>query len=99
MRVLIKEPGEGWRVEDIHNTLEGFQQAVGGYIETLTPESLHGLVLIFDEEGRINGKAPNMTVEGEEIVGTVVLCGTDGDEFAPVPDWCVRAMTHKSFWT
>lgn len=99
MRVLIKDPGENWRVEDIHNTLEGFQQAVGGYIETLTPESLHGLVLIFDEEGRINGKAPNMTVEGEEIVGTVVLCGTDGDEFAPVPDWCVRAMTHKSFWT
>lgn len=99
MRVLIKDPGENWRVEDIHNTLEGFQQAVGGYIETLTPESLHGLVLIFDEEGRINGKAPNLTVEGEEIVGTVVLCGTDGDEFAPVPDWCVRVMTHKTFWT
>ena len=95
MRVLIKEPGEGWRVEDIHNTLEGFQQAVGGHIETLTTESLHGLVLIFDEEGRLRGKTPNLIVEGEEIVGTVVLCGTDGDDFAPVPDWCVRVMACK----
>ena len=96
MRVLIKEPGDVWKTEDINNTLEGFQRAVGGYIETLTLENLHGLVLVFDEEGRINGKEPNLTIEGEEIVGTVVLCGIDGDEFAPVPDWAVRGLKwHK----
>ena len=69
---------------------------MGGYIETLTLENLHGLVLVFDEEGRIKGKEPNLTIEGEEIVGTVVLCGRDGDEFAPVPDWAVRGLKwHK----
>jgi hypothetical protein len=97
MRVLIKEPGDVWKTEDINNTIEGFQRAVGGYIETLTistePEPL---ILIVDEEGRIKGKEPNLTIEGEEIVGTVVLCGIDGDEFAPVPDWAVRGLKwHK----
>lgn len=97
MRVLIKEPGGKWEVADVENTLDALQEAVGGYIETLTistePEPL---VLIVDEEGRIKGKEPNLTIEGEEIVGTVVLCGIDGDEFAPVPDWAVRGLKwHK----
>lgn len=97
MRVLIKEPGGKWGVAEVENTLDALQKAVGGYIETLTistePEPL---VLIVDEEGRIKGKEPNLTIEGEEIVGTVVLCGIDGDEFAPVPDWAVRGLKwHK----
>lgn len=98
MRVLIKEPGGKWEVAEVENTLDALQKTVGGYIETLTistePEPL---VLIVDEEGRIKGKEPNLTIEGEEIVGTVVLCGIDGDEFAPVPDWAVRGLKwHKA---
>ena len=97
MRVLIKEPGGVWEVADVENTLDALQEAVGGYIEALTintePEPL---ILIVDEEGRIKGKEPNFTIEGEEIVGTGVLCGIDGDEFAPVPEWAVRGLRwHK----
>ena len=97
MRVLIKEPGDVWKTEDINNTLEGFQRAVGGYIETLTistePEPL---VLIMDEEGRLNGKPHNMTIGGARLFGTLLLCGKDRDEFAPVPDWAVRGLKwHK----
>lgn len=97
MRVLIKDPGGKWEVAEVENTLDALQKAVGGHIETLTintePEPL---ILIVDEEGRIKGKEPNFTIEGEEIVGTVVLCGIDGDEFAPVPDWAVRGLKwHK----
>ena len=96
MRVLIKEPGDVWTTADTPTTLDGSQRGVGRDIETLSLENLHGLVLVFDEEGRIKGKEPNLTIEGEEIVGTVVLCGIDGDEFAPVPDWAVRGLKwHK----
>lgn len=34
---VVKEPGQSPRVEPLFdNTLEAFQQAVGGYIETVT---------------------------------------------------------------
>lgn len=97
MRVLIKEPGDVWKTEDINNTLEGFQRAVGGYIETLTiitePEPL---VLIMDEEGRLNGKPYNMTIGDVSLFGTLLLCGKDRDEFTDVPDWAVRGLKwHK----
>ena len=96
MRVLIKQPGEPWEVSDVRNTLEGFQEAVGGYIETYTVDPERGLVLICDEEGRLNGKEHNLTIEGIEFVGTLLLCGVDGDEFTDVPDWAVRGLRwHK----
>lgn len=98
MRVLIKEPGKPWETAEVENTLEALQGAVGGYIETLTfctePETL---VLIMDEEGRLNDKPYNMTIEGVDLVGTLLLCGKDRDEFTDVPDWAVKGLTyHKS---
>ena len=93
MRVLIKEPGGAWEVAEVENTLDALQKAVGGYIETLTfctdPDTL---VLIMDEEGRLNGKPYNMTICGVRFFGTLLLCGKDRDEFTDVPDWAVRGL-------
>lgn len=95
MRVLIKEPGKPWEVSEVENTLDALQEAVGGYIETLTistePDSL---VLIMDEEGRLNDKPYNMTIGGVDLVGTLLLCGKDGDEFTDVPDWVIRGLAY-----
>ena len=98
MKVLIKEPGNTWELADVENTLEALQGVVGGYIETLTfctePETL---VLIMDEEGRLNDKPYNMTISEIPLFGTLLLCGKDRDEFTDVPDWAVRGLTyHKS---
>lgn len=97
MKVLIKEPGGSWEVAEAENTLEALQNAVGGYIETLTictePEPL---VLIMDEEGRLKERAYNMTIGEVPLFGTLLLCGKDRDEFTDVPDWAVRGLKwHK----
>ena len=100
MRVLIKEPGRPWKAAEVDNTLKAFQNVVGGYIETLTVvavDSNEKAVMVMDEEGQLKGKEHNITICGHDIVGTVLLCGQDGDEFTDVPDWLVRGLTyHKS---
>ena len=100
MRVLIKEPGKPWETAEVENTLEALQGAVGGYIETIpivATDSVEEAVMVMDEEGRLKGKERNITICGHDIVGMVLICGQDGDEFTDVPDWLVRGLTyHKS---
>ena len=82
--VIIKEPGQPPRLEPFFdNTLESFQAAVGGYIETMTPFS--DLVAIVNEEGRIKKLPFNCTVLGCPVYGTVVLAGVKRDEFCSIP--------------
>ena len=96
MRVLIKEPGGAWEVADVENTLDALQEAVGGYIETLNintdPEPL---VLIMDEEGRLNDKEYNMSISEVPLFGTLLICGREKDEFTDVPDWVIRGLRWK----
>lgn len=69
--VVIKEPGKSPCVEPVfENTLEAFQKAVGGYIETVTIAS--DLVLICNEEGRYIGLPQNVSICGIDFVGTVI---------------------------
>lgn len=78
---IVKEPGKLARVEPLFtNTLQAFQKAVGGYIETVT--LCTDLVLIVNEEGRLRGLPFNTTVCGLDLVGTIVAVGVKGEEFA-----------------
>ena len=79
--VVIKEPGQAPKVEPLfENTLEAFQKAVDGYIEAVTIAD--DLVIICNEEGRLRGLPFNARVVGITFVGTVVVAGVKGDEFA-----------------
>lgn len=71
----------------IENTLEAFQEAVGGYIQAVT--LFQGIVLVCDEEGVLKGRAPSCTVFDSPIVGDWLLCGADGSEFTDLrpADW------------
>ena len=80
--------GNGAREMEVENTLEGLQQFVGGYIECigLTKE----LVLICNEEGKINGLEKNFTIGTENIiidriVGTAIIAGYYGPEIEDCP--------------
>ena len=89
--ICVKEPGENPRVEPLFdNTLEAFQKAVGGYIETVT--IAEDLVLICNEEGRLRGLPYNATICGVPFVGTVLAVGVKGDEFASVKGKHVSAV-------
>ena len=79
--VVIKEPGQAPRVEPLFdNTLEAFQKAVDGYIETVTVAK--DLVIICNEEGRLRGLPFNVELFGVGFVGTVIVAGVKGEEFA-----------------
>jgi len=92
MKVIIKRPCDQFGEEaTIPNTLKALQEAVGGYIETVTLDN--GVVLICNEEGKLRDMPYNFTHRQMfgaiplqyPIFGTVIACGADGDEFADIP--------------
>ena len=92
MKVIIKRPCDQFGEETtIPNTLRALQEAVGGYIETVTLDN--GAVLICNEEGKIRDMPYNFTHRQMlgaiplqyPIFGTVIVCGIAEDEFDDVP--------------
>ena len=83
IRAIIKLPGEEAQPVIIENTLQAFQNAVGGYIETVTLNS--DLVLICDEDGWFKGLPYNCTVCGYHFVGPILGVGVKRDNFADAP--------------
>lgn len=90
---VIKEVGEKPRIEPLFdNTLEAFQEAVGGNIETVTLSEK--VVLIVNEEGRLLGLPHNVCLGNEGLCGTVIAVGVEQDEFASLPGMVVSAVMH-----
>lgn len=86
IKVIIKRPDEVvGREERIDNTLEAFQEAVGGYIEALAILRNPGVVMVMNEDGKILDLPYNFKIPVDEIRGTVVICGFDGGEFCDLP--------------
>ena len=93
----LKLEGHSITETGIENTLEAFQSAVDGYIETLTlvPDRA---VMIVNEEGLLRGLSPNpiaSAVANTQIVGTAIIVGVDGEEFTDVPEdveRCIKAL-------
>ena len=85
IKVIIKRPDEEFgHVCNISNSLENLQKTVGGYIEAvpLTDE----IVIICNEEGKLKGLERNFFLPFDTVVGTVIICGVDGDEFSDIPE-------------
>lgn len=86
--VLIKSPGSDvLRKAHIKNDLKTLQDIVGGYIELVQP--CHDLTAIVNEEGMIRGLPYNMKWCGYHILGTIIFCGVDGEDFADIPEYAV----------
>ena len=92
IHVMVKEPGEKWQRREVDNNLRTFQGLVGGHIEavTVTPDRL---VLIVNEEGKLQELPENVLFRNDWLVGTVVAVGVAGEDFASCPlatDWQMR---------
>ena len=77
---------------DIENDLHALQEAVGGYIETVT---LRGGVMIVDEEGLLKEYPHNdlaSLISGCHIYGAALIVGVNDDEFDDVPQQFVDAL-------
>lgn len=93
--VVVKRPGELPYVQtNFPNTLKAFQEAVGGYIETVTVAA--DLVLVVNAEGRILKLPFNSEFLGEPLFGPILAVRVLGDEFADMrrsdADWICSAF-------
>ena len=82
--ILVVEPGEAPRPAKVEDTLEAFQQIVGGPIEAgcYLPQRV---MLICNGEGKNMGlplNRPNPTDQGDYIHGTFLLCSFEEERFA-----------------
>lgn len=85
IRVIYKRVGFDPVEVEIPNELEHFQRMVGGFIETVPWYFYNGMVMIVDEEGKLDHRPVNFEWKDDMIVGSVLWCATDGDEFADCP--------------
>ena len=97
MRAVYKEPGKPAGVIEIGNTLEEFQEKVGGSIETVcerltTSAGTLEYLVICNEEGRLLGLRANIEAGcGPVLVGPVLCVCARGEEFASIPErWLPR---------
>lgn len=90
MKAIIKEPGKKPRITEIENNLAALQEAVGGYIETVTLAK--DCCIICNEEGRLQGLPYNLTFGGISFVGTILFVGVAGDKFADLSECQVRTI-------
>lgn len=83
IKVIIKEPGKKPRSTNISASLENLQKTVGGYIEMVRLTA--DCVVLCDEDGRRKHNQYTCNICGHNFVGTIILCGTAGEEFADIP--------------
>ena len=77
LRCLLVEPYRLPEVIEINNTLEDKQKIVGGYIECAYLPNDEDVVIICNEEGKINGLQLNRDIGHDIIAGPFLIVGDD----------------------
>lgn len=93
IQALKVEPGKAPETVSMPNTLESFQAAVGGYIETLGLDC--GVCLICSEGGKLMGLPANRPIGGDIIAGTFLIVGEEDGEFCPLSDADITHYAEK----
>lgn len=79
VRAVVKEPGKKAEDKRIKNTLEAYQEVVGGYIETVTLAT--DMIIVCNEEGRLMDLPYNCNICGIDFYGPILLIGSSRDDF------------------
>lgn len=77
LKCLLVKPYELPEVIEIENTLEAKQNLVGGYIECVYLPNDNNVVLICNEECKINGMKLNRDIGHDIIAGPFLIVGDD----------------------
>lgn len=90
IEVLMVEPGQYPRIEQIGSDLASLQKAVGGYIQAIYPYE-DPVALICGEEAKLEGKPLNRALRDEDgeiydiIAGKFFICGLGEEDFSSLP--------------
>ena len=75
LRILLKKVGKEPKIMNIENTLKAKQKLVKGLIEVISINK--NILLICNEEGKIENLKPNLKFEYDTIVGDCFFIGDD----------------------
>lgn len=85
LRVLCVEPGKPPEVKEIGSDLTSLQAEVAGLMECVYMDD--GVVLVCNEEGKLNGMAMNRRLADDIICGPFFIVGDDGEgDFTSLTD-------------
>lgn len=84
IQVLKIVPGQAPGTVTMPNTLEAFQEAVGGDIETVGLDA--NATLVCNAFGKLMGLPANRQVGGDTIAGTFLIVGAEDGEFCSLSD-------------
>ena len=91
LHILRVEPGKVPEEKVIGSDLKSLQDEVGGYIETVYID--HDVILVCNEEGKLNGMEMNRRLGDDIICGPFFLVGDDGEgDFASLSDEQITAL-------
>lgn len=100
IEVVSVPVGEEAGPVEIENSLKSLQSYVDGYIEVIRPFDDEDVVMILNEEGKINGLAPNRALMDENgdvidiIAGDFLIAGVDDEEeFTSLNEAQIRKYT------
>ena len=91
IKALVVEPGKEPYVQEIGSDLKSLQNAVGGYIEMVSPFE-EPVAIICNEEGKNMGLPLNRSLRYEDgdiadiIAGTFLIVGAGDEDFISLPD-------------
>jgi len=84
LKVVTKQPGKPAQAAEIENGLESLQKFVGGYIQAV--DFIGNTLMICNEEGKLEGLPVNFRFGSDIIVGSIIICGIDGENFGSLSD-------------
>jgi hypothetical protein len=90
IRVVVKRAGQDATVEMVEDTLQTYQEIVGGWIEVV--ECGKGVAMVCNEEGKIDGLDANLMFPDDIIVGDVLFCGVRDGDMVSLTDKQVQAV-------
>lgn len=95
IKALVKEPNKTAAFKEIEDDLKSMQDLVGGYIEIEIINHDPDILLICNEEGKLNGLEANFVFRGDHIVGTVFFArGNEDGEIVGLEDGDLGKIIH-----
>lgn len=83
IEVIVKRVGEEPERVTISNDMESINALIEGYAEGHVIRD--DLMVLCDEDGNLFGKEYNVTINGIDYVGTIVIVGLGEEDFIDAP--------------
>lgn len=97
MRIVVKKVGQMGEIMEVENTLDTFQEIVGGYIETYP--IMTDTLIVCNEEGKLMGLEPNVIIQvgqyKEVVNGNFAIVKQGEEDFESLDDKQIEILRNS----